>query len=91
MPTFQIVGRSGPRIIFFRKEEFSADMIEELSSSYIYGQWHFDCNQRPRECVIAVGKRKVRRSIKWFFSDTKRKEPTLDEKSLGLFILLVKR
>lgn len=51
--------------IFFRKEEFEgADMIEELGSSYIYGQWHFDCNQRPRECVIAVGKRKVRRDIK---------------------------
>lgn len=37
-------------------------MIEELGSSYMYEQWHFDCNQRPREFVIAVGKRKVRRS-----------------------------
>lgn len=42
-------------------------MIEEPSSSIIYGQWHFDCNQRLRECVIAVGKQKVRRGIKCLF------------------------
>lgn len=41
----------------------------------------FDCNQRPRKCVIAVGKRKVRRGGRIFLFFLYLKKPTLDEKS----------
>lgn len=50
-------------ICFLRKEEFGAYMIEKLGSSYVYRQWHFDYNPMPRECVLVVGKRKVRRGL----------------------------
>lgn len=44
LPTFQIVGGSGPHI-FFRKAEFGADMMEELGYSYMdhhinIAPWH---------------------------------------------------
>ena len=45
----------------------------------------FDCNQRPRKCVIAVGKRKVRRGGRICPVDVKSSNRSRDHKSLDDF------